>query len=417
VKALFITYYWPPAGGVSAQRILHFVKNLADTGIDCHVICPKNASYYQTDEQLLTEVPVNVTIHQVAINDITSVVKKVPKLNQEGNIKTESTSIVTRSAKWIRANMFIPDPKINWVKAVTKQAIDLHHTHSYDVLFTNGTPHSVHLSGYAIKQQSKLPWIADFRDPWTKMDYFQQLPLTKKSIQKHIELEKKVITSADIVLTVSESWRKDFISLGASRAETITNGFDEYIKKEKNSDEFLISHIGSLHGDRSLDSLAKVIKLLLNDETNQQPKLALVGSVSPKTIASISQYLPTERIIQTGVVSHKVAKQWMARSSVLALAINKSVASDGRIPAKLFEYLSTGIPIVCLGNDSGDAANIIKETQSGRCFKLDNTESLMEYVRLIYAGKNIEKAKTEIIDKYSRKNTAEELKVLMRSLL
>lgn len=417
MKVLFITYYWPPAGGVSPQRILHFVKHLSEAGIDCHVICPRNASYYQTDENLKAVIPVDVSIHPVDIKDITSMVKKVPTLNQEGNVKAKSTGPITRVAKWMRANLFIPDPKMNWIKAVTRKALNLHEKHRFDLVFTNGTPHSVHLSGVAIHDKTKLPWIADFRDPWTKMDYFQQLPLTKRSIQKHRRLEKLVVSSADIILTVSESWRKDFTKLGASRAEVITNGFDEYIQTEDNPTEFLISHIGSLHGDRSLDSLAKAIKLILDKETSQQIKLVLVGSVTPETKASVLQFLPEDKVIMPGVVNHKEAKQWMARSSILVLAINESVASKGRIPAKLFEYLATGNPIVCLGNDSGDAADIIKQTQSGRCFKQDQSGEIAKYLDLVYSDGDLEKPKPDLIDKYSRKNTAMELKALMESII
>ncbi len=416
MKVLFITYYWPPAGGVSPQRILHFVKNLSEAGVDCHVICPRNASYYQIDENLQSEIPADVSIHQVVIKDITSFIKKVPKLNQEGNIKTKSTGLLSRLAKWIRANVFIPDPKMNWVKAVTRKALELHKKHEFDLIFTNGTPHSVHLSGLAISEQITLPWIADFRDPWTKMDYFQQLPLSKSSLRKHQNLEKKVITKADVVLTVSENWRKDFIALGAKRAEVITNGFDEYIKKERNPNEFLISHIGSLHGDRSLDSLVKAVKRLLDKEDKQQIKLVLVGGISPETKTSILQFLPEDRVIMPGVVNHKEAKQWMAKSSILVLAINDSKASNGRIPAKLFEYLAAGSPIVCLGNDSGDAAELINKTLSGKCFKQESTEDISAYLNKVYSRNDLEKPKTDLIDEYSRKNKAMELKALMESI-
>ncbi len=416
MKVLFITYYWPPAGGVSPQRILHFVKNLSEAGVDCHVICPRNASYYQIDENLQSEIPADVSIHQVVIKDITSFIKKVPKLNQEGNIKAKSTGLLSRLAKWIRANVFIPDPKMNWVKAVTRKALELHKKHAFDLIFTNGTPHSVHLSGLAISEQITLPWIADFRDPWTKMDYFQQLPLTKSSLRKHQNLEKKVITKADVVLTVSENWRKDFIALGANRAEVITNGFDDYIKKERTPNEFLISHIGSLHGDRSLDSLVKAVKRLLDKEDKQQIKLVLVGGISPETKTSILQFLPEDRVIMPGVVNHKEAKQWMAKSSILVLAINDSKASNGRIPAKLFEYLAAGSPIVCLGNDSGDAAELINKTLSGKCFKQESTEDISAYLNKVYSRNDLEKPKTDLIDEYSRKNKAMELKALMESI-
>jgi len=223
LKVLFITYYWPPAGGVSAQRIIHFVRNLQLLGVDCHVIHPENASYYQVDEDLISLIPEEVNLHSVKIKDVTKFVKKVPKLGSEGNIKSDKGGIINRLSKWLRANLFIPDPKVNWVKPVVSAAHKLIHAENFDLVFTNGTPHSVHLAGLAIKEKFDLPWVADFRDPWTKIDYFESMPLSSGSLRKHKQLEKKVIQTADTILTVSQSWRDDFQALGARRAECITN--------------------------------------------------------------------------------------------------------------------------------------------------------------------------------------------------
>jgi len=70
-------------------------------GLDCHVIHPKKASYYQVDESLRSIIPDGVSLHPVEINDITRLVKKVPKMGAEGNIKSSSGGVTSKLSKWV----------------------------------------------------------------------------------------------------------------------------------------------------------------------------------------------------------------------------------------------------------------------------------------------------------------------------
>lgn len=418
MKLLFITYYWPPAGGVSAQRIIHFVKNLSNLGVECHVIHPQNPTYYQEDQSLGQLIPEAVVLHPVGIKDITSLVKKVPNMNTEGNIKSNSGGLLNNLSKWLRANLFIPDPKVNWVKPVVKVASQLIQNENYDLIFTNGTPHSVHLAGLALKKKFGLPWIADFRDPWTKIDYFEKMPLTKRSLNKHTSLEAKVVHAADICLTVSPSWREDFDSLGAKQTFCITNGYEEPIQKIEEID-FIISHVGSLHGDRSLDELLIAFDLIVKkEETGQaKTKLALVGNINQTTLEQIKDNVSPDRLLLPGILSHQKAKEWIARSSVLLLPINQSKDAQGRIPAKLFEYLASQIPIVVLGSKNGDAAKIVTETKAGKCFEQDEYKALYEYISELKSKRDTANPQINDVSRYSRENTAKQLYTLIKSLI
>jgi len=286
------------------------------------------------------------------------------------------------------------------------------------LVFTNGTPHSVHLSGMALKRKFNLPWIADFRDPWTKIDYFESMPLTSRSLRKHKQLEKEVVGSADICLTVSPSWRDDFMTLSARRAECITNGYDEKIESV-NEKDFLISHVGSLHGDRSLDEVLIAFDLLVKKETAAQGKckLVLVGNVNSETLQKINNNISSDRLILPGIVNHQEAKQWISKSSVLLLPINQTKDAVGRIPAKLFEYLSIKKPIAVLGTTEGDAANIGNETKSGQCFDQDEYKKLYEFFRGIRSQDEAIQLHFDGVDKYSRENTAKQLYTLIKSII
>lgn len=418
MKVLFITYYWPPAGGVSVQRILHFVLELDNLGVECHVIHPENPSYYSEDTSLNKLIKSSIHCHPVKIFDVTKIIKLLPGQNKEGNIKSNKQGALSSITKKIRANWFIPDPKVGWVPKIVDQTIHLHHKEKYDLVFTNGTPHSVHLAGLKIKENINLPWIADFRDPWTKMDYFDLLPLNEKSKEKHQRLEHEVISNADITLTVSNSWKKDFKEAGAKRSECITNGFDEYIENIP-TDDFFISHVGSIHSDRSLDIVINAIKELnqKNKKVASRIKLALIGNIDSNLEKKLQDKLPKEQVITTGMLNHNDAKSWIGKSKLLLLPINRSKASKGRVPAKLFEYLSARKPIALLGNSKGDAAKIILKNGFGKSFEDSQVEELEKYIIAIDNQTNEGHYNKGDVGLYSRQNLAEELLQLMKSLI
>lgn len=418
LKILFISYYWPPAGGVSVQRILHFVKELQSLGVECHVIYPKNPSYYVEDYTLGKLITSEIKLHSVKIFDITKVIKRVPKLKNEGNIKSNEGGLISRISKKIRANWFIPDPKIIWVPKVVKSAIKLHLNENFDLIFTNGTPHSMHIAGNKIKTAINRPWIADFRDPWTKMDTFAHLPLNQKARKKHEDYEMEVISKADICLTVSPSWKEDFKNIGAKNAQCITNGFDEYIEPIKTRN-FIISHVGSIHSDRSLDVLLSALKKIKKQHPSiyDEIKLVLVGNINPIITSQLKDEISAPHLLITGQINHSEAKKWIAKSNLLLLPINNSKASKGRIPAKLYEYIAARKPIALFGSSKGDAGKIVRSNGFGKCFSAFDSEELTNFILDIQANPAYHTYNQQKIEKYHRKHLAKELLNLMQDLV
>ena len=212
MKVLIITYYWPPAGGSGVQRWLKFVKYLQDFGIEPIVYTVDNPSYAIVDNSLENEVPDNITVLRKPIwepNNIFSFFKK-------GNAKTSAgflnpnPSFFGKILQYIRANYFIPDARKFWIKPSIKFLTNYLSENLVDGIITTGPPHSLHLIGLQLKQRLNIKWISDFRDPWTEIDYFHQLPLTKKSIKKHQKLEKEVLESSDAVFGCWKNNEREF---------------------------------------------------------------------------------------------------------------------------------------------------------------------------------------------------------------
>ena len=68
--------------------------------------------------------------------------------------------------------------------------------------------------------------MSDFRDPWTNIDFYKELKLTKLADKKHKRLEKQVLNNADLVLTVGNQLSNELNDLGAKHVEVIENGYD-----------------------------------------------------------------------------------------------------------------------------------------------------------------------------------------------
>ena len=96
-----------------------------------------------------------------------------------------------------------------------------------DVIVSTGPPHSMHLIAMKVAAATGIPWIADFRDPWTKMFYFKHLCLSAWAGRKHRLLESKVLDNADVVVAVSPLVQDEFKAMTDTPVELITNGFDE----------------------------------------------------------------------------------------------------------------------------------------------------------------------------------------------
>ncbi len=109
----------------------------------------------------------------------------------------------------IRGNFLIPDPRRFWIKPSVRYLTDYLQKNPVEAVITTGPPHSMHMIGLGLKKNfPALPWIADFRDPWTNIDFYKELNLTWAADKIHHRLEKKVVQTADQVVVVSNGMKE-----------------------------------------------------------------------------------------------------------------------------------------------------------------------------------------------------------------
>lgn len=376
-RVLIILYYWPPSGGGGVQRWLKFSKYLPENGWEPIVYAPANADYPYQDQSLEADIPDDLKVIKHTIWEPYQLFSKFSGKKKRAQAESlfqksdKEQGLKEKLAVWIRGNFFIPDARKFWIKPSVRYLSRWLKENKVDAIISTGTPHSIHLIALRLKRKFGLPWVADFRDPWTKIEYHESLRLSKMAANTHKRLEKAVVTSSDAVVTVSWSWQADMKEIGAQQVATITNGYDpEDFTHEapQKSGQFLISHLGTFGADRNEEALWKALKTLLETVPGlkQDLKLLFVGRTDPQVIASLKAHGLGAYLETRDYVPHAEAIKIMQMSRILLLPLNNvSFNVMGRIAGKVFEYLAAQTPVLCIGPPEGDSAKILKETGGG----------------------------------------------------
>lgn len=423
VKVLIITYYWPPAGGSGVQRWLKFVKYLRDFDIEPIIYTVKNPSYPIIDHSLEKEIPKNIKTLTLPIFEplsLRSIFGGKNKSMSAGFLDANPT-FFGKISQYIRANYFIPDTRKFWIQPSLKFLTKFLNKHHVDVVITTGPPHSMHLIGYELKKRFPVKWISDFRDPWTEIDYFHQLPHTKKTIAKHFQLERKVIETSDAVIVVSHTMKEKFLQF-TNEIDLITNGFDDQnINFTQALDaKFSITHIGMMNSDRNPTILWQVLEEICdtNFEFKKDLKIKLIGKIDAVVLDDLNVF--DDDIVECiPYVNHQEVVKYQSSSQVLLLCINNVPSAKGIVTGKIFEYLQAKRPILAIGPEEGDAAKIIADTNAGVIIDFDNKVKLKEQLLLLYQKfkNNDLTSDSNGIEPYHRRNLTEQLATVIKRTL
>ena len=424
-KVLVITYYWPPAGGPGVQRWLKFVKYLPDFGVQPIVYIPENPTYPIVDENLVNEVSDKAVILKQKIFEPYQLASflsknKTKKMNSGIIPNQKKQSFLDKVLLWIRGNLFIPDARFFWVKPSVAYLEKYIAEHNIDTIVTSGPPHSLHLIGLELKQRLNVKWFADFRDPWTTIGYHKSLRLSGYAAKKHKKMESVVLNTADTIIVTSKTTKTEFEALTSKPISVITNGFDvEKVERQTLDSKFSLAHIGSFLSARNpkllWESLVELIAEIPDFKSHLEIKL--IGAVSQEVLETISQFGLNEYVKNLGYVSHEEAIAHQRKSQVLLLIEIDSEETKSIIPGKLFEYMVSNRPIIAIGPNGSDFAEIISNTNTGVFFdyseKVKLKKLILDFYNQFLEGKL--QSHTIGLQQYSRKNLTKELVQLLTS--
>lgn len=426
-RILFITYYFPPSSGPGVQRALKFAKYLPEFGWLPTVLTvrPEDAAYPNTDSALLDEIPVQVQVERTKAWDPYALYARL-----QGKAKSDTVGVgfVGESsmtwkqafARWVRANVFLPDARAGWVPYATRGANALMKNQTFHAVFTTGPPHSTHLIGRRIAAQHRLPWVADFRDPWTGIDFYKDLPMSVIAKKWDARLEKQVLEQADRVLVVSPDMKRRLQKRVDTDYTVLQNGFDpaDFVHDSPAlSTTFTLSYIGNLNAARNPEALWKAMASPVLDTTRDSIAVRLVGNVDPMAVATARKYKVDERVTVEPYLAHADAVRAMQASTMLLLIINRVEGAEGIMTGKLYEYIASGRPILGIGPVEGDAAQVLRETEAGQMFDYEDHAGVAGFIEEQYQAWQHGRPKTGADPtrrkRYSRRSQTEQLAHLL----
>lgn len=392
-KLLIITYYWPPSGGAGVQRWLKLSRYIQEEGTQVFVIAPssEDASYLTIDESLEAEIHPNIKVIRTPSFEPLNIYKKlVGKKNvpTAGMANVDTRNKLQQLSLFIRSNLFIPDPRKYWKNYALKAAKKLIHDEGIEHLVTSSPPHSVQLIGLQLKKELNIHWIADLRDLWTGIYYYDLLNHSDWSARKDASIEKRVLRNADLVCTVSPIFRDEFIQLsGIDRSKTmvVPNGYDpmdfEHFTEER-TETFYITYTGTISIQYTVEPLLQALTLI----DNKRIKLRFIGYTDPALVERISELGLVDRVEIISYVTHAESVAFLQNSAALLLVgpLNQN-KNEGSVPAKVFEYLASKRPIIYIGKKDGYVASILQECEAGNSFDAQVEPSdLKQYILGLY---------------------------------
>jgi glycosyltransferase involved in cell wall biosynthesis len=421
LEILLITYYWPPAGGSGVQRWLYFSKYLSEFGHQITVITvdPKFASYSSIDESL-NEHTKGIEVHKTKTFELIRLYSFLKSGNSkksipQGNLGGKKKTFLDKFSSFVRANYFIPDARVGWNPYVIKKANELFKKKKFDTVITTGPPHSTHLVGLKLRERYQFKWIADFRDPWTEVYYNDLFKRTKKNQQKDENQELSVLKNCDLVLTIGPSMKKLLAKkVSADKIEFVYNGFDESLlknpKRVKNTN-FIISYVGTLSANYPYQTLLEAISKLeiLNLEVQ------FTGKIDSVIIDEFNK-LTNINFVYNGIKNHQESFNIMFNANVNVLLLPYQRDSQIMITGKVFEYLATGNPILCLGSKESDAVKIIQsESKNSLCCEKEEIDLITSFLNMKNLNHQLVTDSDRLSLKFSKKKLTEDLCNLIKA--
>jgi Glycosyltransferase len=430
-RVLIITYYWPPSGGSGVQRWLKMSKYLPENGWQPVIYTAEDAEYPVEDPSLAQDVAPEAEVIRRPIVEPYTFYKKFLGMKKGEKVKA---GFINEGAKksgwkeslsvWLRGNLFIPDARCWWVKPSVKFLTGYLKDHPVDAMVSTGPPHSMHLIARALHIKFNIPWVADFRDPWTDIDYYKDLKLTRCADKKHHRLERQVLTEATRVVTVGWDCAKGLENHGAKDVAVITNGYDFseiFNEKYQKTSTFTMSHIGIIGANRNPETFWETLsEICVETDENKSLKIRLIGQTDNSVMESIKRNKIENYVEIIPYIPHNQVIEEQRKSDVLLLFVNNTPNAKGILTGKLFEYMASGRPILCIGPEDGDSARILNETKTGITVDFDDKEKMKSVILDLIAKHKENQLITngvKAVEKYSRRNLTKEFVTILNEIV
>ncbi len=402
-------HYLPDNTSTGVLRTLKFTDYLRRFGWHSEVISVPERLYVRTDPESVRRIPAGVHVHRPWAADVKHLF----------------------GIKGIYPDpLATPDRYWPWVLPAYRRALRVIRERNAEAIYTTYPPASAHLIGLWLKRRTGLPWIADFRDPWVE----DSMPNWRRRVEGW--LEGRILQSADRIICNTPAMRRWFLTryphLPGEKFEVITNGYDEtdlaHVEAEI-QEHFEILYPGMISaGNRNplplLDgiNLARKRGLLPNEGV----RLTLLGTGNYGRSQEFLEAMRNRELTEmTEVIADRVpyrdALRRMAGADVLVILsepLGESPATEAtrawshlQVPAKLYEYLRLGRPLLALVS-GGAVAELLNSLDAGAPIRPDDPDAIAAFLGDTYRARGAHapgRGTNPAIQAYSREHLSARL--------
>lgn len=376
IRVLIVSHTFPPDAAVGAIRIARLCRHLPDHGIEPIVLSVDPRCYDRVD--LSTALPPRLSIYRAGVLPTPLDWYRKAKKFLHGSKAHEPATISEQASgqSVLRTHMLAlletPDPYAGWYLPALRKGGQLIAQGDIDLIFSSGPPWVSHLIANRLKAKHRLPWFADFRDPWAHF-----LPETKgPRWHQHLleKIEHQLIHTADLVICNTDRLRQAFINhyseVSVEKFRTLTNGYEDVeipVTDKPTDNRRLCLHLGSIYGLRRIDTFLEAINMLVTTGRLDPTRFRVVfqGDISPFLMVSAQKnvsHLKAKGCLEfCPRVNRDLAQALLWSADLLLLFQGKH---ELQVPAKFYEYLQTGIPILAV-TEPGALTDLLSTTSSG----------------------------------------------------
>lgn len=366
-RILMIAYHFPPLAGSSGiQRTLRFVQHLPSYGWEPLVLSADPRAYESTSEDLLSEIPQDIVVRRAFALDT-----------------ARHISIGGRYLNF----MARPDRWISWRFAAIREGMKLIKGYRPQAIWSTYPIATAHVIGRELAKRSGLPWIADFRDPMAQDDYPAD-PVTWRSF-KRIE-EQAMRESALNVFTTPGAARMyaGRYPHASERIALIENGYDEstFARAEQAltrktplvEGSLTLLHSGVVYPDeRDPRALLKAFGKFsaIGNRLRGRIRLRFRAAVHNDLLEKLAEENGVADLVDIlPSIPYEAALGEMLRAD--GLLILQSAGCNDQVPAKLYEYLRAGRPIIACTDPKGDTGVSLAATGVRAIAPLNDAEAI-----------------------------------------
>ncbi len=351
-RLLMIAYYFPPMGMGGVQRPLKFAKYLPEFGWDVTVITAPLGEYLAIDETLLDDLPASVEVIRVKSLDPSRSMKQRTYVSDDSTLSRTLSMIVEKMRQWARW----PDGKIHFGRVAAREAMRLSDNRRFDAVYTTSPPPSIHMAGRDIQSDLKIPWVADFRDPWlVSADDWGPTRIHRNRAES---LRAKFLHHADHVLVMNYLVADTFNTVSSLQGlSIIPNGYDEADFADANiagtDGDFVVAYYGTVSPQTDIHPVLDVIEEFTARCPQRPVRLKHIGITAG--MKGISH--PAYECL--GYLPHKEAIAQLCAADAVVITLDSDPGLRMTIPGRTYEILRSLRPILVIAPETSILAQVL----------------------------------------------------------